>query len=264
MNDYHVHSHYCRHGEGQIYEYVEQAIAAGCSEIGFAEHIPIPDLNDDYGRMVIDNFPAYLQDVRKAQHTYPQITIRLGLEADYLPQHMDYIRTFISQYPFDYVIGSVHFIGDWDFSNPQYVAKFEEYGVEAAWRAYYQLIKKAAETRLYDVIGHFDMPKKFGHRPSSILSQDAREALLAIKEFDLALDVNTSGRRRAVNEIYPAPGILQQAFKLGIPVVLGSDAHAPAEVAFQFPETLRLLHQIGYRQTCVFENRKPHFMALEI
>ena len=116
--DYHLHSRLCRHGDGEIYEYVEAAIEKGLSEIGFAEHIPVPDLDDPTGRMVIEDWDVYVKDVFDAKAKYPEIDIRFGIEADYLPGFMEYIEKFVHNYTFDYVIGSVHFIDDWDFSNP--------------------------------------------------------------------------------------------------------------------------------------------------
>ena len=264
LQDYHVHSFYCRHGEGQIHEYVEQAIARGCSEIGFAEHIPIPALDDDEGRMAVASFPAYLRDVRKAQSLYPDIRIRLGLEADYIPEQMDYISRFIHDHPFDFVIGSVHFIDGWDFTNPLYLDRFAQHGVDETWRAYYHLVAEAADTGLYDIIGHFDIPKKYGHRPVADLSTDVRRALQAMSRNNLALDVNTSGRRRVTGEIHPSRDILKQALALGIPAVLGSDAHTPVDVASYFKETMQQLYDIGFRELCGFDKRMRFSFPLEI
>ena len=111
MVDYHMHSYLCRHGDGEIYQYVESAIDKGLTEIGFSEHIPIPDLDDPTGRMVFDDWDVYVQDVMDAQKRYSEIKIRFGIEADYLPAHMAFIENFVSQYPFDFVIGS-RILGD--------------------------------------------------------------------------------------------------------------------------------------------------------
>ena len=92
MVDYHVHSVLCRHGDGEILEYVESAIDKGLSEIGFAEHIPIPELDDPTGRMQMQEWDTYVKDVTNAQQKYPEITIRFGIEADYLPAHMTFIN----------------------------------------------------------------------------------------------------------------------------------------------------------------------------
>lgn len=260
MVDYHMHSYLCRHGEGEIYQYVEAAIEKGLSEIGFSEHIPIPELDDPTGRMRIEDWDVYVADVMAAQKKYPDIKIRFGIEADYLPQHMPFIEKFLDDYPFDFVIGSVHFVGDWDFSNPALAHRLDEIGVNSLHTMYYKLIEEAAQTGLYDIIGHLDLPKRIAG-PTIDISENINDALKSIQKSGVALDVNTSGIRK-VGELYPKKEILQQAFMLHIPVVLGSDAHKPEEVAADFPSTIEMLKKIGYTQSCVFENRKRSFNAL--
>jgi histidinol-phosphatase (PHP family) len=261
MLDYHVHSRLCRHGEGEVFQYVESAIQKGLGEIGFSEHIPIPDLNDPTGRMVIDDWQVYVRDVFAAKEAYPEITIRFGIEADYLPAHQPYIEQFLRSYPFDYVIGSVHFVDDWDFSNMSLRARLEEFGSVTLYRRYFQLIAEAAASGLYDIIGHFDLPKRLGVEMPVSLVEVRDRALAAIQRHHLALDVNTSGLRKA-REIYPAPEILAQAFSLNIPITLGSDAHRPEEVAADFKATIDRLKRIGYSGCTGFEQRKPFFLAL--
>ncbi|MBN1464535.1 histidinol-phosphatase HisJ family protein [candidate division KSB1 bacterium] len=262
MVDYHVHSYLCRHGEGEIEQYIESAIARGLTEIGFAEHIPIPDLDDPTGRMPIESWDIYVRDVLDAQRRYRDITVRFGIEADYLPAHMAWIAEFLAAYPFDYVIGSVHFVNDWDFSNPAFRHRLDEAGVDALYIAYYRLIAEAAATGLYDIIGHLDLPKKLCVQPTIDLSDPIGHALEAIRQHDLALDVNTSGLRKEAGEIYPNGGILRRAFLSGIPIALGSDAHKPAEVAARFAEAITLVKTIGYAQCCVYDDRRRSLIEL--
>ena len=261
MIDYHIHSRLCRHGEGEVYHYVEAALAKGVREIGFSEHIPIPELDDPTGRMVIEDWAIYVQDVFNAQAAYPELTIRFGIEADFLPAHQPFIEKFVQSFPFDYVIGSVHFVEDWDFSNLDLRRRLHEFGEQRLWQRYYESIAQAAATGLYDIIGHFDLPKRLGIAMPPALADVRDRALAAIKENGLALDINTSGLRKA-DDIYPAPEILSQAFALGIPITLGSDAHHPDEVAADFEPTVRRLKQIGYRTCTGFQARQPFSVEL--
>lgn len=253
----------CRHGEGHIYEYVETAIERGFDEIGFAEHIPIPGLHDPDGRMLIEEFPIYLQEIRDAQKKYSGITIRLGIEADFIPRYLDFVAKFLSEYPFDFVIGSVHFIDDWDFSHPDFIEKYHTFGIDETYKAYYNLLAEAASTGLFDVIGHFDQPKKFGHQPIADLTGEIENALSIIHEKNLVLDVNTAGKRKPVGEIYPSEDILRRAHELGIPVILGSDAHRPEDVGSHFSEARELLLRVGYKQQCAFRNREGILFPIE-
>ncbi|MBN1480996.1 histidinol-phosphatase HisJ family protein [candidate division KSB1 bacterium] len=256
MIDYHLHSYLCRHGHGDIYQYVESAIEKGLSEIGFAEHIPVPELDDPTGRMAIEDWDTYIDDVLAAQKNYPDIIVRLGVEADYLPPHMRFIEKFLAAYPFDYVIGSVHFVADWDFSNPALAHRLDEIGVNRLYTLYYQLIQEAADTGLYDIIGHFDLPKKTGVAPTDDISDNITAALVRLQKNDLVLDVNTSGLRKEPGEIYPGRDILEHAFQLNIPVTMGSDAHHPSEVAADFAKTRTMLKEIGYMTCSVFNQRQ--------
>lgn len=262
MNDYHVHTFLCKHAEGQVYEYVESAIKKGVEQIGFAEHIPIRGLHDPDGRMRIDEFELYLKFIKEAQKKYKEIKILLGIEADYMPVHMSFIEDFLNQYTFDFIIGSVHFIDEWDFTNPLYQKHYENYDIDHTYRQYYKLVREAAGTGLYDIIGHFDIPKKFGYRATVDLSRDINETLKIIKDNDLVLDVNTSGLRKPVKEIHPSEKILQQALEYNIPVILGSDAHQPSHVAYAFEETRDLLKKIGFSETCVYDKRKRKSIPL--
>jgi histidinol-phosphatase (PHP family) len=127
---------------------------------------------------------------------------------------------------------------------------------------YYDLLTEAAATGLFDIIGHFDVIKKFGLFPTIDISENVQRALQTIKRNDLVLDINTAGLRKPVGEVYPSEEILQCAFDLDIPVILGSDAHAPAEVASFFPECLATLRRIGYADTAVFSQRQRSIIPL--
>lgn len=239
-------------------DYVRAAIERDLKEIGFAEHIPLPQIRDITGRMDLSEFPTYCREIEAAQKEFPQIQIRFGLEADYISQHLDYIAGFIQAYPFDYIIGSVHYLGIWNFDHPDYVGQYEAYGVDHVYRDYYKLLQQAASCGLFDIIGHFDLPKKFGHVAVDDCSDAIDATLKMIKQKDLTLDVNTSGLRKPVGDIYPSEDILRRAFVLGIPISLGSDAHRPQEVGYHFNQTVALLQNIGYREYVSFEKRKRY------
>ncbi|RPH93321.1 MAG: histidinol-phosphatase HisJ family protein [Calditrichaeota bacterium] len=262
MMDYHVHSKLCRHGAGDIAEYVEAAIGKGVTEIGFSEHIPVPGLDDPTGRMIPADWDVYVDQVFAARDKYRGITIRFGIEADYLPLYMNYIEDFLLKYPFDFIIGSIHFVDDWDFSNPALKYRLMEFGVERLFIRYYEAAAKAASSGLYDIFGHFDLPKKLGFAAPAAARPFQEEALLSIQRNGMALDVNTSGLRKEAREIYPSSDLLVRAAQLSIPVILGSDAHHPTEVAADFDAAIAALRQVGYRSCVGFEKRKPFVVSL--
>ncbi|MBD3373757.1 histidinol-phosphatase HisJ family protein [candidate division KSB1 bacterium] len=263
LGDFHVHSYLCKHGKGTVEEYVIDAIEKGLKYIGFSEHIPVPGLDDPDGRMELKDFSTYINDIRNARETYHKdISILLAIEADYLPGYMDFISAFVNDHPFDYVIGSVHFLGDWDYSNPALMHRYDEFGVDLTFQRNYELLALAAQTGLYQVIGHLDQPKKYGHRAMRNMDSLIQDTLKIIRDNSCALDVNTSGWRKPVAELYPSLEILKMAKELQVPIMLGSDAHQPGDVAADFDRGMELLKEIGFKDQTYFIGKEPHLAPL--
>jgi len=183
--------------------------------------------------------------------------VKLGVEADYIPGCEEQIAAWLEDTPWDYVIGSVHFIGKWGFDHsPE--GGWPQRDVDGAFRDYYALVARAAATGLFDIIGHFDLIKLFGHRPVAGRGVDTAvlHALRTIRTAGCALELNTAGWRRPVGELYPSPEILCTAFELGIPITLGSDAHEPEEAGFQLREAAQLARAAGYATITRFTGRE--------
>lgn len=253
--DYHIHTPLCRHAQGHPREYVQRAIELGMDEIGFADHNPMPEQFDDW-RMAPDELPDYLHLIEEAREAHPGFPIRLGLECDFLPGYEDHIRSLSEKAPFDYLIGSVHYIQpDWAVDNPYQLAKWKDHPVEDVWRRYFKTLAQAADSRLFDFLAHPDLVKKFGHQPQGDLRRFYGEALDAIADNGLAIEINTAGWRKEVAEQYPSHLFLEEAFRRQIPLLINSDAHAPHEVGSDFDRAKNLASSIGYREIQKFENR---------
>jgi histidinol-phosphatase (PHP family) len=266
--DYHMHTPLCRHATGEPVEYAKQAVAIGLTEIGFSDHSPMARDDFDNWRMNASQLDEYVEKVRKAQRDFPQLAIRLALEVDYLPGHEDWIRDLAARHPWDYFIGSVHYVSDsWDIDNPAKLSEWNNRDAFEVWSAYFDRLTMAAESRLFEIIGHADLPKKFGHRPTrdpaSAGSSGAADCtplyekfLAAAGKSGCAIELNTAGLRKDCREIYPSPEILRLAFQKGVPITFGSDAHAPGEVGMNFAEAVRLARSVGYTESCRFAGRK--------
>jgi histidinol-phosphatase (PHP family) len=241
---------------------VRRAIERGLGEIGFSDHNPMPNGFDADWRMEEREFPTYLDMVRDVRARFPKFSIKLGLEADYHPGSEAYVAETVKRADFDYVIGSVHYIGDWPMDNQAHVKEYEKRDITDVWRDYFGLVTKLAETRIYDILGHFDVVKKFGHRPPGNVDAIVEPALAAVARAGMALDINTSGLRRPAKEIYPGPRILEMARGMGIAVTLGSDAHEPRHVGEDFEAAVSLLKSAGYREIQRFTRRKREPVAL--
>jgi histidinol-phosphatase (PHP family) len=255
--DYHMHTPLCRHAVGEPVEYAKHAIAVGLTEIGFSDHSPMRQDNFDNWRMNFSQLDEYVAKVRKAQKDFPRLTIRLALEVDYLPGHEDWIRELAGRHPWDYFIGSVHYVSDnWDIDNPAKLSEWNNRDAFEVWSAYFDRLTMAAESKLFEIIGHADLPKKFAHRPTWSCTPLYERFLAAAKKSGCAIELNTAGLRKDCREIYPSREILQIAFQKGVPITFGSDAHAPAEVGMNFAEAIRLARSVGYTETCRFALRK--------
>jgi histidinol-phosphatase (PHP family) len=255
--DYHMHTPLCRHATGEPGEYARHALAAGLTEIGFSDHSPMPDDDFDNWRMYANQLDEYVAKVRQAQQDFPDLTIRLALEVDYLPGYENWIRGLAARHPWDYFIGSVHYVSDsWAIDDPQKLSEWQHRNAGEIWSSYFDRLTMAAETGFFEIIGHVDLPKKFRRRPSSDCTPLYEKFLDAAKENNCAIELNTAGLRKDCQEIYPSRQILELAFQKGVPIMFGSDAHAPEEVGMNFKEAVQLAQSVGYKESCRFAQRK--------
>lgn len=258
--DYHMHTPLCHHAVGEPREYAAQAVAVGLQEIGFSDHNPMPADDFDDWRMRDSELQDYVARVRKAQQEFPQLNIKLGLEIDYIPGYEKWIRELRNRYPWDYFIGSVHYVSEgWAIDNPQRISEWKQRDPLEVWTAYFQRLTMAAESGLFHIIGHADLCKKFSFYPKADCTPLFKKFLGAAAKAGVAVELNTAGLRKECREIYPSAAILKLAVEAGVPVTFGSDAHAPAEVGQNFTEAVELARACGCVEYCVFhhgESRK--------
>ncbi len=256
-HDYHVHTPLCKHAQGHPREYAAVAKGLGMSEMGFSDHSPMREHFDDW-RMDWEEFPSYLNMVEEARSEFPSLPIRLGLEVDYLEGGEKWIEELATKAEFDYLIGSVHYLAPgWDVDNPKHLSRFTEGSVEDIWWLYWRLYEKAIRSRLFDFMGHPDLPKKFGHRPAGDLRRFYEPVIQALSDTGTAFEINTAGLRKDVKEMYPARPFLELARSAGISLLINSDAHAPGELGADFDKALTLARDVGYTESLRFEKRRP-------
>ena len=251
--DLHNHTPLCNHAVGSPSEYVQAAIEAGTKVFGFSDHAPM-DYDPQY-RMRFDQMQGYFKDILHVKESFKEdIEVLLGFEVDYFPGKMD---KRVLQADVDYLIGSVHFIDEWGFDNPEFIGRYEREDIDAIWKRYFDLIKAMAQSGHFDIVGHIDLIKVFKFMPkhSDILTL-AEDALVAIKEADMAIEINVAGFRKPIGESYPSKALLERAYELNIPITFGSDAHDPKQVALFSQEAESLAKSVGYTQCATFRNRK--------
>ena len=250
--DLHNHTRLCNHAEGTIKQYIDNAVKSGVKYFGFSDHAPM-DFDPKY-RMSFEQMKSYEEAVLEAKEEYKdKIEILLGYEVDFLQGHMD---ERVLNVDVDYLIGSVHFIGDWGFDNPEFIGKYENQDIDLIWQKYFDAIEDMANSKLFDIVGHLDLIKVFKFMPNKSITQIAKNALKAIKKADMTLELNVAGFRKPVKEAYPSMELLQEAYKLDIPITFASDAHKPEQVGLFNDEIVKMAKSVGYTKCAFYKNRK--------
>jgi len=256
--DLHNHTTYCNHATGEIDEYIQKAIDLGIDIYGFSEHAP---MEFDYKyRLSFDLMQEYQDKINQAKESYKdQIQIKLGYEVDYLPNYID--KRVINS-DVDYLIGSVHFLNKWGFDNPEFIAQWHNKDIDSIYSDYFQAITDMAKSGLFDIVGHFDLIKVFKFLPKKDIKILALDALKAIKQANMTLEINSAGLRKPIGEIYPSYEILTLAFELGIDITFGSDAHSVDQVGFGYDQAYSQAKKVGYTQGVTFTNRDRELIKI--
>ena len=249
--DIHNHTTRCNHAEGTVDEYIQKAIELGIDIYGFSEHAPM-DFDPHY-RLAFEEMQAYTDDIMKAKERYKnEINILFGYEVDYLPGHID---DRVLNANVDYLIGSVHFIDKWSFDNPEFIAGWKNKDIDEIWQAYFEATEAMAKSVKFDILGHLDLIKVFKFMPKKDVRSLAKNALQAIKESNMVLEVNTAGIRKPIGELYPSAALLEEAYALDIPITFSSDAHAVDQIGLGYDLATLVTKKIGYTQAATFQGR---------
>lgn len=234
-------------------------------EYGIADHAPMPNEPFDDWRMAQADLPAYFAWIERARIAAKKfdLPIRCGLECDWLPGCAAWINHLRSLHDWDYLIGSVHYLGDsWDFDNPKWLGKWAQLDLTETWQSYFNAYAKMAESQLFEILGHPDLIKKFGYIPDTELVQFYDPAIEAIAKSGACIELNTAGWHKPCKEAYPSEQFLQKARAADIPLVVSSDAHAPSHVGRDFKRALSLLKSVGYTETQTFQRGERRAIKL--
>lgn len=255
LPDYHTHHQLCRHATGRTVDYARAARDRGMTEFAATDHCPTDIGFGREHRMELHQFDEYRRDVELAREAVPEVTLLFGVEADYYRGCGDFLARFLDQHPFDIILGSIHF-RDYFSDDPRrkYVTDKEDH--TNTWRDYYRLTGELADTGLYDVLTHMDLPKRFGAPgDEKTIREYALPSLDKIAAAGMAIEINTSGFTHDVNEQYPALHVLSWAAERGIGLVFGSDAHHPDRVGDGFASALQLARDAGFTKARRYRNR---------
>jgi histidinol-phosphatase (PHP family) len=163
------------------------------------------------------------------------------------------VGSLLEAHPFDYVIGSVHHLGAWGFDDPRQIGEYDSRDIDEVWIEYFELVGDAAESGLFTILGHLDLVKKFGYRPTRTLGHELDGLVHRVARSGVVVEINTAGLHKPAREAYPTLDILSRLRTAGVPVTFGSDAHRPDEVGRDFAHAASLAQAAGYREFSTLE-----------
>ena len=293
MGDHHVHLHphgpYSGHGPapgeyppGHLDAYVEVALGRGADEVGFTEHLyrchesaealgafwnrePRRDLAEQTERFVradrtlsLERYVEVVLDARDRG-----LPVKLGLEVDFFPWSIDAVLELLAPYPFDFLIGAVHWVGGWSIDHGDAQHEFERRGIDEAYADYFAWKTELAASGAVDVLAHADVVKKYGHRPVTPPLELYRTLATAAAASDMAVEVSTAGLYKPAAEMYPAPELLAEMHAAGVPITLASDAHVPDECARDRDRAMTYAKAAGYTQRARYTRRVRELVPLD-
>ncbi len=269
LTDYHVHlrpddedtppARYFTAANAERYRVVAEE--RGIAELGVAEHVHRFEQSlgiwqhpwwRKWARDDVDDYCAFVRE---------ETDLKLGIEMDFVAGGEDKIAAFLEAREWDYVVGSVHFVGDAavDLEGPEWDHVWGRGDrPDRVWERYFATLAEAAGSGLYDIMAHPDLVKVWGSgRPGP--ERDPRHfyepAVQAMLDADVAMEMSTAGLRKPAGELYPAPALLEMAVDAGLPIALSSDAHVPDQLGFRYEDAVTALTDAGVTEICVFEGR---------
>ncbi len=281
LEDWHTHSALCHHAVGSIEDYIRKAIELELNTIGICDHFPFEFLKnieripyEDYA-ITLDEIKGYLSMAKSLKDKYRNvINVRIAFEVDFFENQESALNTHLYKYKnhLDYILGSIHILnfhdgrGAWGFDDSRFRTDYDYYGPDKVYMEYYKTIQKMINSNEFDfdIIAHFDLPKKFNDIPNNkeIINNEVMKTLQLIKKRDVVMEINSSGLRKDAKEQYPSKEIIQELYDLDISILLGSDAHDPNYIAWEFEKIINMLKKIGYNNLVHFKKRDRTYMEI--
>ncbi|MHA2224117.1 MAG: histidinol-phosphatase HisJ [Candidatus Hodarchaeales archaeon] len=265
--DYHTHTYLCNHASGEVEDYIRAGINRGLKEIGISDHFPmnlLPEHFHIYSMTMID-FPDHLNEIKRLKQKYQdKIVVKISSEVDYFPAAFEGYREIIKPFywDFDYIIGSIHAV-PWEgfealpIDEKQAIPIIIELGVDKVFSEYYNSVLDMVRSNFYHVVGHLDLPKKYGLTPQNpeVIWQKVLQVLDEIEKRKMVVEINTSGLRKNIEQ-YPSEEMIKELIQRKIPITLGSDAHRPQDVGRDFEEIIKKIKKWGLKELYQISNQE--------
>lgn len=267
MLDYHMHvENYYPFSLDTILRFIDVSTERGVSEIAITEHIyhfvqardiVEKEWTQDKCFYDLDAYVALLLDAQRQG-----LPVKVGIEMDYLEGKERAIERIVTGYPWDFVLGSVHWIGDWGFDLKEHREQWDRHDVNQTYREYFRLLGLAVQTGFFDSMSHPDVIKVFGYLPTVDMTDIYEElADLVAGQPGLCVEISSAGLRKPVGRLYPERPLLEAFARRGIAITTASDAHYAEDIGRDFDKVAELARTCGYTKEMAFTRRQAKPVA---
>ena len=265
LYDMHIHTHFSGDSQADPYAIAQRAYDIGLNGICFTDHLDI-DYKETPGMFDLD-IPAYQKGIAAVKEKYKgQLDIGWGIELGLQPYLEKENQSIITAHDFDFVIGSTHVVKQVDIYYPVYYEGRQE---EDCYREYFEETLKNTQSNVdFDVYGHLDYVVRYGPNKNKYYTYEKYadvldEILRTLIHNGKGIELNTAGFKYGLGHAHPVIPVLKRYKELGGEIItLGSDGHAPEQIAWDFEKVPDILKEAGFEYFTIFQNRKPKFIKL--
>lgn len=258
-HDFHLHSDFSADSKTPAVSMIERAIELGLEGMCFTEHEDIDSPDTEFTFLI--DFESYFPHMMELREKYRgRIQLGIGMELGFQPHLADVLNALPKKYPFDFVIASCHYVNGKDpYYPPYFEGRKESDCYEEFFSEQLRTLKMLSD---YDTLGHMDYVVRYGPNKNKFYSYkeyaDYIDPMLRhLIENGKCLELNSGGYRHGLGNPNPSVDILRRYRELGGELVtIGSDAHAPQQLCYDFDKAEAVLTELGFKYYTVFENRK--------
>ncbi len=267
MIDYHIHLERGSFNREWLAKFVETGKARAIEEFGIVEHLYLFKeashllyQNDHVIKKQNESIYDYLDFLAKAKEEF---NLKIGLEVDYIESRESEIRDFAANFDVDFLIGSVHYLGEWAFDLSK---NWPRNDYEAIYIEYYKTLLKLARSNIFDVLGHPGNIAYFGYGPSKeVEDRIVKNFYEELAKENIVLEINAGGLYRPAKRIFPEKKWFKTIKELNIDITVSSDAHDPDDVGYEINnEVIPALQGAGFTHLIGFEKRNKQFKPIKV